>query len=166
MNRRVRITFYGHEEYVDLPADEADYQALLSAAKLLAARRSGEVASHYRLNISDDVAVIITIAEIQALVFTADDSKKLDVGRVVNGTQLLANPGLALYLKGRHEPMVLRNTRAGSGPLDEMLAELTASRYGEADMGCVMLSDEHDNAVFLDLDELQYALVSRELLDQ
>ena len=44
-----------------------------------------------------------------------------------------------------------------------MVAE---SRYGEADMGCVMLSDENDNAVFLVLDELQYALISRELLDR
>lgn len=166
MNRRIRITFYGREEYVDLPADEADYQELLSAAKQLAARRSKDVASHYRLNISPEVAVIIAIAEIQALVFTADASKMPEVSRIVNGTQLLNDPGLALYLKGRQEPVVLRNSREGSGPLDEMVAELTGSRYGEADMGCVMLSDEHDNAVFLVLDELQYALISRELLER
>lgn len=163
MSRRVRITFYGREEYVDLPSGEADFQALLAAAKQLAARCMDDVASHYRINLSEDVAAVIAIAEIQAVVFIADAPPANDVGRIVNGTGLLTEPGVALFLKGRQAPIVLRNTR--TGPLDEMFAEMTGSGYGEADMGCVMLSDEHDNPVFLVLDEVQYALVSRELLD-
>ncbi|MBW3566606.1 MAG: hypothetical protein KY410_01385 [Proteobacteria bacterium] len=165
MSRRVRITFYGREEYVDLPASETEFQALLDAAKQLAARRRESVASHYRINISEEVAAVVAIAEIQAVLFIADAPPFNDINHIIDASRLLTEPGSALFLKGRHAPVVLRANRAGSGPLDEMVAELTTSRYGEADMGCVMLSDENDNAVFLVLDELQYALISRELLD-
>jgi hypothetical protein len=135
---------------------------LLDAAKRLAARKT-DVASHYRVNVTPKVAAVVAIAEIQAVIFIADAPDDGVGASVVSGADVLTESGAALYLKGRHQPVMLRTTRLG--PLDEMVAELTSFSYGEHDMGCVMLADGNDNPVFLVLDELQYALISRELLD-
>lgn len=163
MGRRVRITFYGREEYVDLAAEEAEHQALLAAAKRLASRKT-DVPSHYRINVSADLAAIIAIAEIQCVIFTEDGFDDSTTTTVVNVNGILREPGAALYLKGRQFPIVLHTTRLG--PFDEMVTELSSFAYGEHDMGCVMLADGNSNPVFLVLDELQYALISRELLDK
>lgn len=163
MSRRVRITFYGREEYVDLPADDAEYQTLLDAAKRLASRKT-DVPSHYRVNVSTELAAIIAIAEIQCVIFIEDAPDDSTTTTVVNVHGILREPGAALYLKGRQQPIVLHTARLG--PFDEMVAELTSFDYGEHDMGCVMLADGKSNPVFLVLDELQYALISRELLDE
>lgn len=163
MSHRVRLAFYGREEYLDLPADEAGYRKLLEAAKRLAGRRR-DVASHYRLDISPEFAAVIAIAEIQAVIFIEQAGEDAGGAEVIDAAGLMREPGAALYLKGRRLPVMLRNIRGG--PLDDMVAELMGTRYGETDVGCVMLADGKDNPVFLVLDELQFALFSRELLDQ
>lgn len=159
MGSRVRITFYDRAGYVDFPTGPEDYREFLAAAKNLAARRT-DVASHYRLDIADDRVAVIAIAEIQAVIFI-EEPADAENGATVAGHEM--TEGAALYLKGRAEPVILRTRRAG--PLGEMVSELTSSSYGEHDMGCVMLADGDDNPVFLVLDELQYAVISRELLD-
>lgn len=146
----LRITFYGRAEAIHIGIGEAAANTALAAVKGIAAGGS-EIPAFFLFDLEDGHTALISVGEIQTLQFTAQA-----------GSAPPLQGGVAFYLKGRPEPLVL--DYAGKGPLDDMFHGLAETDYGEALPGCVMLTDGAGEPVFFRLDEIQYAIARTELV--
>lgn len=124
-------------------------------------RNSQPVASHFLLSVTGDVKALIAIKEVQAVYFM--EGEKAQTNNVQNGTTILDMHGISLYLKGRQQAIDIHMSE--QGPLDDMIAGLTDSDYTEDGYQCVMLADDEGCSIFFVLDEIQYALVSANLVN-
>jgi hypothetical protein len=152
----LRLTFYGRETPIQVAIGDVDTQDVLSAVKGLAAGGK-DIQAFYVFSVSEHLSALISMAEIQTLQFTARPN-----GGV--WTPPAVSAGVAFYLKGRRDPLLL--DYSGQGPLDDMFHGLASTRYGEDIPGCIMLTDGEGEPSFFRLDEVQYALVRTELIQK
>ncbi|MDX1455898.1 MAG: hypothetical protein R3217_10630 [Gammaproteobacteria bacterium] len=158
----VRIGFYGHDALYDFPANEAELNKLLDAVKRLALRHK-DVTMYYELGISEDTTAIISVREIQTITFMRD-GKASDPGvQVVDTDSLRDQSEAAFFLKGQTSAFRLDMDKGG--PLAGMIEALLDAGYDDEDIGCVMLSDKHDNPIFLMLDEIQFAVFDHSVVE-
>jgi hypothetical protein len=151
----LRVTFYGRETPILLDIGETDAREFLAAIKDLSAGGK-HMQAFYLFPLADKLSALISVHELQTVQFTS--KKNGDVW-----TPKLAH-GVAFYMKGRTEPLVL--DYSGTGPLDDMFHGLTSTGYGEEIPGCIMLADGAGEPSFFRLDEIQYALVRTELIQK
>ena len=151
----LRLTFYGRETPIQVAIGETDAREILEGVKGLAAGGK-DIQAFYLFTVSEHLSALISVAEIQTLQLTARP----------NGGVLMppVAAGVAFYLKGRRDPLLL--DYSGQGPLDDMFHGLSSTRYGEDIPGCIMLTDGVGEPAFFRLDEVQYALVRSELIQK
>lgn len=152
----LRLTFYGRETPVQVAIGETDAREILDGIKGLAAGGK-DIQAFYLFPVSEHLSALISVAEIQTVQFTAHPN-----GGVWTPPAVTA--GVAFYLKGRRDPLLLDYT--GQGPLDDMFHGLSGTRYGEELPGCIMLTDGEGEPSFFRLDEVQYALVRTDLIQK
>lgn len=152
----LRLTFYGRETPVQVAIGEVDAQEILGGIKGLAAGGK-DVRAFYLFPVSEFLSALISVAEIQTVQLTAKPN-----GGV--WTPPAVASGVAFYLKGRRDPLLLDYT--GVGPLDDMFHGLAQTDYGDELPGCIMLADSEGEPSFFRLDEVQYALVRTELIQK
>lgn len=152
----LRLTFYGREAPVQVAIGETDAREILDGVKGLAAGGK-DIQAFYLFTVSEHLSTLISVAEIQTLQITARP----------NGgawTPPAVPSGVAFYLKGRRDPLLL--DYSGQGPLDDMFHGLSSTSYGDDIPGCIMLTDGGGEPAFFRLDEVQYALVRSELIQK
>ncbi|HEX7964835.1 MAG TPA: hypothetical protein VF651_03870 [Gammaproteobacteria bacterium] len=149
----LRLTFYGRATPVHVEIGQVDADDILGGVKGLAAGGK-DIQAFYLFPVSDALSVLISVSEIQTLQLTSQP----------NGDWKPAahKGGVAFFLKGRTEPLVLDYT--GHGPLDDMFHGLAEMRYGEEIPGCIMLTDGAGEPAFFRMDEIQYAVVKTGLI--
>ena len=152
----LRLTFYGRETPIQVAIGETDAREILEGVKGLAAGGK-DIQAFYLFGVSEHMSALISVAEIQTLQLTNRPN-----GGVWTPPTVPA--GVAFYLKGRRDPLLLDYT--GRGPLDDMFHGLSGTRYGEDIPGCIMLTDGEGEPSFFRLDEVQYALVRTELIQR
>lgn len=157
-----RIGFYGHDALFDFSGTGDEVGHLLSSAKKLALGDSN-VNLYYRVGIGEDTTAVISIQEIQTITFLNGDSASDAGTQVFDADTLRDQSEAAFYLKGRETPFRIDMERGG--PLGGMVEALLDTRYGDEGIGCVMLSDRHDNPIFLRLDEIQFAVFDHGVLE-
>lgn len=160
--RTARIGFYGQEALFDFAASDSELEKLSAAAKQLALGET-DVHLYYRLGIGEDTTAIISIREIQTITFLGDGRASDPGTQVFDADSLRDQSEASFYLKGREAPFRIDMDRGG--PLGGMIEALLDTRYGDAGIGCVMLSDRFDNPIFLRLDEIQFAVFEQDLLE-
>lgn len=149
----LRLTFYGRETPILLDIGETDSAEFLEAIKNLSAGGK-DIQAFYLFGLSDNLSALISVGELQTVQFTS--KKNGDVWKPA------LSHGVAFYLKGRGEPLVL--DYSGMGPLDDMFHGLTDTGYDEEIPGCIMLADGNGEPSFFRLDEIQYAVVRTDLI--
>ena len=152
----LRLTFYGRETPVQVAIGEVDAQEILGGIKGLAAGGK-DIRAFYLFPVSEFLSALISVAEIQTVQLTAKPN-----GGV--WTPPAVSAGVAFYLKGRRDPLLLDYT--GLGPLDDMFHGLAQTDYGDELPGCIMLTDSEGEPSFFRLDEVQYALVRTDLIQK
>ena len=150
----LRLTFYGRETPVQVAIGEVDAQEILGGIKGLAAGGK-DIRAFYLFPVSEYLSALISVAEIQTVQLTAKPN-----GGV--WTPPAVSAGVAFYLKGRRDPLLLDYT--GLGPLDDMFHGLADLDYGEQAPGCIMLADGAGEPSFFRLDEVQYAIAKSSLI--
>lgn len=152
-DHRLDLTFYGRTETLTIPAEHAEFSRFLDSVKLLAAGQQG-VAAFYLFTPSSSIGVLVSVGDVQT------------AHAVIGGDgyfgDILADRDVALFLRGRVAPLLLR--LPPQGPLGDMLQGLADTPYGDALPGCVMLADDQNNPVFFRLDEVQYAVYRSRVL--
>jgi hypothetical protein len=150
---RLDLTFYGRTETLMIPAEHQEFSRFLDSVKLLAAGDK-RVAAYYLFTPSNVVGVLVSVSDVQT------------AHAVIGGDgyfgDILADRDVALFLRGRAAPLLLR--LPPQGPLGDMLQGLADTLYGDAIPTCVMLADELNNPVFFRLDEVQYAVFRSRIL--
>lgn len=158
-DNHVRVTFYGHEAFIDFPCSDDEYHRFLHHTKQLASGNK-DIPSHYLLTIDDDHRALIAIREVQTAIFVQPD--QIDrTDNVIDGRTLLDIDGITLYLRGRDTPITLEISTRES--VARMISGLTGHEYSDDPGECVMLTDDHGRTVFFVLAEVQYAVVSASL---
>lgn len=152
----LRLTFYGRDTPVQVAIGETDARDILAGVKGLAAGGK-DIRAFYLFGVNEYMSVLISVAEVQTLQLTQRPN-----GGVWTPPAVPA--GVAFYLKGRRDPLLLDYT--GRGPLDDMFHGLAATAYGDDIPGCIMLTDGEGEPSFFRLDEVQYALVRTELIQR
>ena len=158
----VRIGFYGREELFDFAASEAEIGKLLDTVKSLALQKK-DVNMYYQLGIAEDTTAIISVREIQTVTFLSDGRASDPGCQVLEADSLREQSSAAFFLKGRDAPFRLDMDK--SGPLAGMVEALLHTGYKDEDIGCVMLSDQYENPIFLMLEEIQFAVFDHNLLE-
>jgi len=152
--RFLRLTFYGREEAIRINIGETDYRDLMGGVKALAAGQT-HVPAFYLFSVAADLSALIAVKEIQFL-----QSSQQHNGH--DWAPVLQAGGVAIYLRGRSQPLVL--DYSGQGPLDDMFHGLATATYSDEVPGCIMLTDGAGEPVFFRLDEVQFAVVRSELI--
>jgi hypothetical protein len=152
----LRLTFTGREAPIHVAIGELDAKDILEGVKGLAAG-GRDIQAFYLFPITDALSALISVHEIQTLQLTAHPNGD-------DWTPPALKNGVAFYLKGRGQPLLLDYT--GRGPLDDMFHGLADTRYGEEIPGCIMLTDGAGEPTFFRLDEVQYAIVRTELIQR
>lgn len=152
----LRIRFYGREEAVRINVGEANYAGLMAGVKSLAAGQS-RVPAFYLLPVAASLSMLISVKQIQSL-----QSSRQSNGH--DWAPVLEAGGVAFYLRGRAQPLVL--DYSGQGPLDDMFHGLVTATYSDEVPGCIMLADGDGEPVFFRLDEVQFAVVRNELIQR
>jgi len=151
----LRVTFYGRETPIQLSIGETDAKEFLDAIKNLSAGGK-DMQAFYVFNLGGNLSALISVGELQTVQFTSKQNG--DVWKPE------LSHGVAFYMKGRTEPLVLDYT--GQGPLDDMFHGLASTDYGDEIPGCIMLADGAGEPSFFRLDEIQYALVRTDLIQK
>ncbi len=151
----LRVTFYGRETPIQLAVGETDAREFLEAIKDLSAGGK-HIQAFYLFPLADNLSALISVHELQTVQFTSKQNGSVWAPQLSHG--------VAFYLKGRAQPMVL--DYSGTGPLDDMFHGLASTGYGEEIPGCIMLADGEGEPSFFRLDEIQYALVRSELIQK
>jgi hypothetical protein len=151
----LRVTFYGREMPIQLSVGETDAKEFLEAIKNLSAGGK-DMQAFYLFPLADKLSALISVHELQTVQFTSKQNGSVWTPKL--------DHGVAFYMKGRTEPLVL--DYSGSGPLDDMFHDLASTGYGEEIPGCIMLADGAGEPSFFRLDEIQYALVRSELIQK
>lgn len=152
----VRVTFYGRETPLQVTIGDVDAEDIIGGVKGLAAGGK-DIQAFYLFSVGEHVSALISVAEIQTLQFSTRPNGGI-------WTPPVMAAGVAFYLKGRREPLLLDYT--GTGPLDDMFHGLAETRYGEELPGCIMLADGNGEPSFFRLDEIQYAIVRTDLIQK
>ncbi len=159
---RVRIGFYGHDALFDFAASEAEIGKLLDTVKSLALQKK-DVKMYYQLGIAEDTTAVISVREMQTVTFMSDGRASDPGCQVLEADTLREQSSAAFFLKGREAPFRLDMDKGG--PLAGMVEALLDTGYSDEDIGCIMLSDQYDNPVFLMLEEIQFAIFDHKLLE-
>jgi hypothetical protein len=152
----LRLTFYDRETPIHVAIGQADAEHIMTGVKGLAAGGK-DIQAFYLFPVTESLSALISVSEIQTLQLTAHPNGD-------DWTPPALKGGVAFYLKGRREPLVL--DYSGLGPLDDMFHGLADTRYGEEIPGCIMLSDGAGEPAFFRLDEVQYAIVKTGLIQR
>lgn len=158
----VRIGFYGREELFDFAASTTEITKLLDAVKSLALQKK-DVKMYYQLGIAEDTTAVISVREIQTVTFMSDGRASDPGCQVLEADTLREQSSAAFFLKQRDAAFRLDMDKGG--PLLGMVEALLDTGYKDEDIGCVMLSDQYENPIFLMLEEIQFAVFDHNLLE-
>ena len=147
----LELVFYGREEALTYPARENGFEDLTKAlSKLSTGDRS--IHAYYPLEISEDVRMLVSIREIQAMRI---------VKIIAGGGSYVPGQveGMEFYLRGRKQPISI--DMDAKGPINDVLIAMTEASYGEGLPGCVMLSDREGNPFLFVPEDIQFILMDR-----